>query len=81
MMLCRENILFGRVYEPGRYEETVRVCGLEPDLQVLKSFFFINFLHISNSADGGWRQDRDRREWDQLVWRTKAKGRPCKVSR
>ena len=43
-MLCRENILFGRVYEPGRYEETVRVCGLEPDLQVLKRFFLSIFF-------------------------------------
>ena len=40
----RENILFGRVYEPGRYEETVRVCGLEPDLQVQRIFSFLGFL-------------------------------------
>ena len=45
----RENILFGRVYEPGRYEETVRVCGLEPDLQVQRNLFsrfsyFLGFL-------------------------------------
>ena len=40
----RENILFGRAYEPGRYEETVRVCGLEPDLQVQRNFCFLGFL-------------------------------------
>ena len=49
MMLCRENILFGRVYEPGRYEETVRVCGLEPDLQVLKRFFYKFSSHLQLS--------------------------------
>ena len=40
----RENILFGRVYEPGRYEETIRVCGLEPDLQVQR---ILNFFWFS----------------------------------
>ena len=42
----RENILFGRVYEPGRYEETIRVCGLEPDLQVQRilNFFWFSYL-------------------------------------
>ena len=39
--LCRENILFGRVYQPGRYEETVRVCGLEPDLQVFTNYYLL----------------------------------------
>ena len=51
----RENILFGRVYEPGRYEETVRVCGLEPDLQVQRIFSFPGFpilgkLHQTNNT-------------------------------
>ena len=68
------------MYQPGRYEETVRVCGLEPDLQVLNDLDLDAGVDISDSADGGWRQDRNRGEWDQLERRPKAKGRPCKIS-
>ena len=31
----RDNILFGRPHESGRYEEVVRACGLEPDLALM----------------------------------------------
>lgn len=33
-MTLQSNILFGREYDAELYEETVRVCGLEPDLEV-----------------------------------------------
>jgi len=32
----RENILFGHVYEEGRYREVVECCALEPDFEVLE---------------------------------------------
>ena len=36
-LTLRDNILFGRTYQAGRYEETVRVCGLEPDLKLMNA--------------------------------------------
>ena len=36
-MTLRNNILFGRKYDADLYEETIRVCGLEPDLEVSSS--------------------------------------------
>ncbi|KAJ1944389.1 Transporter of the ATP-binding cassette (ABC), partial [Linderina macrospora] len=30
----RDNILFGAPYDLARYEETLRICGLKPDLRV-----------------------------------------------
>ena len=30
----KNNILFGREYDAELYDETVRVCCLEPDLEV-----------------------------------------------
>ncbi|KAF9356278.1 hypothetical protein BGX34_010010 [Mortierella sp. NVP85] len=31
----RENILFGRPYEPQRYRKVIFACGLEPDIAIL----------------------------------------------
>ena len=31
----RENILFNSIYDPEKYREVVRVCGLERDLTLL----------------------------------------------
>ncbi|XP_043334219.1 ATP-binding cassette sub-family C member 4-like isoform X1 [Cervus canadensis] len=32
----KSNILFGKKYEKGRYEEVIKACALEEDLQLLK---------------------------------------------
>lgn len=34
-MTLKDNILFGKPYDANRYAETIRVCALESDLQVL----------------------------------------------
>ena len=36
-MTLRDNVLFGRKYDTALYKETIRVCGLEPDLEVSAS--------------------------------------------
>lgn len=31
----RENILFGKPYDPAKYERVIEACALKPDLEIL----------------------------------------------
>jgi ABC-type multidrug transport system fused ATPase/permease subunit len=52
----RENILFGASYEAGRYEEAVRVCGLEPDLHLLAAGDATEIGENGINLSGGQKQ-------------------------
>lgn len=31
----RENVLFGRPFEGGKYDKVIKACALQPDLEIL----------------------------------------------
>ncbi len=49
----RDNILFGKPFEEEKYEETIRICELERDLEILPSGDFTEIGEKGINLSGG----------------------------
>lgn len=52
----RSNILFGRVYNHERYEEVIRVCGLEHDIENMAAGDLTEMAERGANLSGGQKQ-------------------------
>ena len=52
----KDNILFGNAYDPERYRQVLRVCGLEPDLAILPAGDLTEIGERGINLSGGQKQ-------------------------
>ncbi|KAJ1954449.1 hypothetical protein EC988_002427, partial [Linderina pennispora] len=52
----RDNVLFGSPYDQSRYEETLRMCGLKPDLRIFSAGDLTEIGERGITLSGGQKQ-------------------------
>ena len=55
-LTVRDNILFGKSYEPNRYDKVLDACALTPDLHLLAAADFTEIGEKGTNLSGGQKQ-------------------------
>jgi ATP-binding cassette, subfamily C (CFTR/MRP), member 1 len=55
-LTLRDNILFGKEYDPERYEKVIDACAMRPDLEMLSAGDLTEIGEKGANLSGGQRQ-------------------------